>query len=169
MSQLKQINDHNVQWYDKIFPCVIGKNGFTDSKIEGDKKTPIGQFKLEFIYYRSDRVKKPQTALPTFAITPLMGWSDDPQDKFYNTLVNMPYTYSHETLYRADHLYDLVIITSHNRHPAIPGKGSAIFIHNWHKENENIPCTLGCLAMSLENLYLLLETADQNTMWNTII
>ena len=33
------------------------KNGKNKQKKEGDKKTPIGQFGIENLYYRADRVK----------------------------------------------------------------------------------------------------------------
>ena len=33
------------------YSCAIGLNGLSKNKIEGDKKTPIGQFRFEKIYY----------------------------------------------------------------------------------------------------------------------
>ena len=40
------------------FKCCIGKNGLKKNKIEGDKCTPKGTFKLGNLYYRKDKVKK---------------------------------------------------------------------------------------------------------------
>ena len=40
--------------------CCIGKNGFSQNKIEGDKKTPIGNYGLGPLYYRKDRKTKPK-------------------------------------------------------------------------------------------------------------
>ena len=48
---------------DFIFKCSIGKNGVKRKKIEGDKSTPKGIFSLGKLYYRSDRVHKPETKL----------------------------------------------------------------------------------------------------------
>ena len=48
--------------YDEFeFKCCVGKNGFSKNKIEGDKKTPVGKFALENLYFRSDRKEKPKT------------------------------------------------------------------------------------------------------------
>ena len=47
------------------FKCAIGKNGLKKNKIEGDKSTPKGIFSLGKLYYRSDRVPKPETNLTT--------------------------------------------------------------------------------------------------------
>ena len=43
--------------------CCIGKKGINKNKIEGDKTTPAGTFKIKTIYYRHDRVRKPDTQL----------------------------------------------------------------------------------------------------------
>ena len=34
------------------FACAIGRAGLTTNKIEGDHKTPVGEFKFQKIYYR---------------------------------------------------------------------------------------------------------------------
>ena len=42
-----KVKDKNTLIFDNFkFKCCIGKKGFTKSKKEGDKKTPIGTFKL---------------------------------------------------------------------------------------------------------------------------
>ena len=56
-------NKHTLQVDDFYFKCSIGKNGLTKKKIEADKKTPTGSFEISHLYYRKDRIKKPQTLL----------------------------------------------------------------------------------------------------------
>ena len=56
-------NKHTLQVDGFLFRCSIGKNGLTKKKMEGDKKTPIGLFKISHLYYRKDRIKKPKTNL----------------------------------------------------------------------------------------------------------
>ena len=51
-------NKHTLLVDDFIFKCSIGKKGLTKNKSEGDKKTPIGSFKIEHLYYRRDRIDK---------------------------------------------------------------------------------------------------------------
>ena len=49
---------HTLQVDDFRFKCCIGKNGISKNKVEGDKKTPVGLFGIENLYYRMDRLKK---------------------------------------------------------------------------------------------------------------
>ena len=56
-------NKHTLQVDNFYFKCSIGMNGLTKKKIEGDKKTPKGIFEISHLYYRKDRIRKPQTKL----------------------------------------------------------------------------------------------------------
>ena len=56
-------NKHTLQIDEFTFRCCIGKKGLTQNKKEGDKKTPMGTFKIENLYFRKDRLKKPSTSL----------------------------------------------------------------------------------------------------------
>ncbi len=51
-----------------IFKCCVGKNGITNNKVEGDKKTPRGLFFLGNVFFRKDRNFKPITKLNTISI-----------------------------------------------------------------------------------------------------
>ena len=89
---------------NKVFPCVIGKNGITNIKREGDQKTPIGQHQIVGMLYRPDRISQPRSwALP---IRPRDIWSDDIKDPDYNLMGTAPTLFRHERLFRADHLYE---------------------------------------------------------------
>ena len=61
-------NKHTLQIDEFRFKCCIGKNGLTKNKKEGDKKTPKGVFKIENLYFRKDRLKKPFTLLKCIEI-----------------------------------------------------------------------------------------------------
>ena len=51
-------------YFDKYkIKCAIGKRGITSKKVEGDKKTPRGTFRLKSIFYRKDRVSKIKSSL----------------------------------------------------------------------------------------------------------
>ena len=56
---------------DFQFKCSIGKNGLKKNKLEGDNCTPIGTFSLGPVYYRNDRLDKPNTKLKTIRINNL--------------------------------------------------------------------------------------------------
>lgn len=130
-----------------VFPCVIGRGGVSDRKREGDGATPRGVHRLVGMLYRPDRMARPADwALP---IRPGDLWSDDPAHEDYNLMVRAPYPHSHEVLRRADPLYDLVILTDWNWPYAVPGRGSAIFIHQWRRPHYP---TEGCIALARDDL-----------------
>ena len=141
-----------------VLPCVIGKNGITNLKREGDKKTPSGKHQIVGMLYRPDRIARPRSwALP---IRPRDFWSDDIQDPDYNLMGTGPTSFRHERLFRPDHLYDLVILTNWNWPYAIKGRGSAIFIHSWRKNGHP---TEGCVALSKDNLLKVAKFIDFGT------
>ena len=56
-------NKYTLQVEGFFFRCCIGKKGFTKKKVEGDKKTPKGTYKIGDLYYRKDKIKKPEKTL----------------------------------------------------------------------------------------------------------
>ena len=54
-------NKHTLIIDEFVLKCCIGKNGSLIKKKEGDKKTPKGTFEIENLYYRKDRIKRPET------------------------------------------------------------------------------------------------------------
>ena len=125
------------------FKCSIGKKGLKSKKKEGDNCTPIGIFKIGKVYYRSDRIKKPETVLKTKKITKNMGWCDDPYNKKYNKEIVLDKKNKGEKLYRRDNTYDVLIVIEYNTKKIKPFKGSAIFIHL----TKNYGPTKGCIAL----------------------
>ena len=140
---------------DKLLPCVIGKNGVSKMKREGDGKTPTGKHQIVGMLYRPDRISRPRKwALP---IRPRDIWSDDVKDPNYNLMGTSPSLFGHEQLFRSDRLYDLILITNWNWPYAVRGRGSAIFIHSWRK---NASPTEGCIALSIDNLLKVAKFID---------
>lgn len=137
-----------VRFYGRRFPCAIGKGGLTSHKREGDSATPIGEHSVVGMLYRPDRIAKPAPWAEPIRPTDL--WSDDFEDPHYNHLVRAPSPYSHEVLRRADPLYDLVMVTDWNWPNAEPGKGSAIFIHQWRRPGF---ATEGCVSFARPDLH----------------
>jgi L,D-peptidoglycan transpeptidase YkuD (ErfK/YbiS/YcfS/YnhG family) len=138
---------HTLHLGDDAFRCAIGKTGATKDKREGDGKTPLGVFPLREVFYRPDRVTLPPLH-PSFkvtAITPDMGWCDDASHPSYNLPVTLPFPASHETLWREDGRYDIIVPLGYNDSPVVAGKGSAIF---FHLASADYQSTEGCVAIS---------------------
>jgi len=151
-------NKHTVEVGDFKFKCCIGINGLTKFKKEGDGKTPKGTFKIEHLYFRKDRIKKPLTKLKCIKINRNMGWCDDVKEKNYNKLIKINKKFSHEKLFRKDKKYDLLIPIKYNFDKTIPGKGSCIFIHL----TSNYKPTAGCIALKKHDLLILLKLINRN-------
>ena len=134
--------------------ATIGPAGIAVKGGEGDNITPRGGFPVREIFYRADRVPAPRTSLPLRAIRKDDGWCDAPDDPNYNRLVKLPYPASAETLWREDHLYNLVAVLGYNDDPVVPGKGSAIFLHL--AKRGYLP-TQGCVALAYDDMVAALE------------
>ena len=144
------LTPRGVRFAGRYLPCSIGRGGISRCKREGDGATPWGMLRIAALYYRADRIAKP--APWAQAIGPQDLWSDDSDCPSYNHHVRGPYTRSHEHLRRADPLYDLILTTDWNWPDAKPGKGSAIFLHQWRRPGYP---TEGCIAFSRPDLHWL--------------
>ena len=154
-------NKETLLFDDFNFKCSVGKKGFSKNKKEGDYKTPKGIFKLGNIYYRADRIQKPQSKLKLIKIKKEMGWCDDPKSKFYNKLVKIrkKSKFKYEKLFRKDYKYDLLILIKYNYEKVYKYKGSAIFLHL----TKNYSSTKGCVALQKKDFLILLKVINKKT------
>jgi L,D-peptidoglycan transpeptidase YkuD (ErfK/YbiS/YcfS/YnhG family) len=142
------------------FRCALGRAGISTDKVEGDGCTPAGRFPIRRLIYRPDRVREIACVFPTQPMSPSDGWCDAPDDAAYNRLVTRPYPARHETLWREDALYDLLMVIGHNDDPVVPGKGSAVFLHLAHPDYRP---TEGCVAFARADFVQLLGAVDRST------
>tara|TARA_B100001142_G_C14279053_1_gene634123 strand:- start:707 stop:1207 length:501 start_codon:yes stop_codon:yes gene_type:complete len=140
--------------------CAVGKKGIGIKRKEGDLITPIGNYKIKFILYRKDRIKKIKSSLKKVIIKKNMGWCDDPKSKKYNQLIYLPSNYKYEKLFRSKNVYDVVLVLNYNMAPIKKNKGSAIFIH---VASRNFRKTEGCIAIKKNNLLKMIEQIKTNT------
>ena len=153
-------NKHTLKVDEFKFKCCIGKKGTTINKKEGDKKTPRGVFKIENLYFRKDRIKKPITSLKCKEIKKNMGWCDDIKFKEkYNKLIKVNKGIGHEKLQRKDYKYDLLIPIKYNFNKPVSGRGSCIFIHL----TRNYKPTAGCIALKKKDFLILLKIINKNS------
>ena len=162
MNKIK-VNSKGALFFDgKEYKCVIGKNGVSVDKKEGDGATPIGCFPIRRVFYRADKVEKPVSPFETIVLTRDDGWCDGINDLKYNQLIKLPYPASHENLWREeDDLYDIIVDLGYNDNPPVPGKGSAIFMHI---ARSTFTPTAGCIALSLSDLMEILKNCDLDTL-----
>jgi len=140
--------------------CALGRAGISADKVEGDGCTPAGRFPIRRLLYRADRVREIACVFSVQPISPSDGWCDAPEDPAYNRLITRPYAARHETLWREDALYDLVLVIGHNDDPVVPGKGSAVFLH---LARPDYSPTEGCVAFARADFVRLLGSLDRDT------
>ena len=144
---------------DFTFKCCIGKKGLNKNKIEGDNSTPRGLFKLGKLYYRSDRVDKPETNLKIRKINRYMGWCIDSKSRSYNSEIKINNKIKHEKLFRRDYKYNYFIVINYNMKNKVLNKGSAIFIHL----TKNYSPTIGCIALKQNDFLVLAKILKKNS------
>ena len=153
-------NKHTLEIDDFKFKCCIGKKGLSIQKKEGDKKTPRGEFKIESLYIRKDRIERPETSLKCVKIRENMQWCNDVNfPKKYNKLIKVNKIIKGEKLKRKDHKYDLFIPIKYNFRKPKVGKGSCIFIHL----TKDYKPTAGCIALKKKDFLIMLKLIKKNT------
>ncbi len=164
-----------------IYPCAVGKNGVRNDKQEGDQATPAGQFPIQAIFYRPDKLthdeiaivqKMGQRGFKVQALTPDDGWADDVNSTYYNQHIkissfNGQQLPSHEKLWRDDDVYDLIAVIGYNDHPVVKGKGSAIFVHVARLVGPGqYGPTVGCVSLAKEDLLAIFKTIPPRSQIN---
>lgn len=147
------------KWREVVSPvkAMIGRNGFSNSKKEGDGKSPVGRFALRTCYGRAGN---PGTKMNFITFGENAFWVDDSNSKYYNTFQQGPANgrwESAEDLYKIGGRYKYFVAIEYNTVNVVRGKGSAIFLHIW--EGENID-TSGCIAISENNLLKIMKWLD---------
>jgi L,D-peptidoglycan transpeptidase YkuD (ErfK/YbiS/YcfS/YnhG family) len=132
-------------------------------KREGDGKAPAGIFVLSSAFGYASAEEAGWVRLPYHESTPSVKCVDDGGSAVYNqrvdadTLASAPDWSSHEEMRRRDDLYRWGIWVDHNTGPAVPGRGSCIFLHLWAAPG--VP-TAGCTSMAEADLRGLLAWLD---------
>jgi L,D-peptidoglycan transpeptidase YkuD (ErfK/YbiS/YcfS/YnhG family) len=139
---------------------ALGRNGIRANKREGDGGTPHGRFHPVRLWWRSDRLLRPQTLLPVRRIADHDAWCEDPADRRYNRPFRRSASEPGDRLRRGDALYDLIVEIDHNTRPRVAGRGSAVFIHI---ARDGYGPTAGCVALRARDLKTLLRHLRPDT------
>ncbi len=112
-------------------PGIVGENGVTTEKKEGDGCTPSGYFALGPCY-GEDAVSA--TAMEYHQIVDGDYWIDDVESKYYNTFVHVDVFDSRigwntgEDMFNMLRYYRHMAVIRYNMDPVVPGAGSAVFL-----------------------------------------
>ncbi|MDP4180891.1 MAG: L,D-transpeptidase family protein [Bacillota bacterium] len=160
LGELDSYENVNGRW-KKVFSdlkVMVGENGISPNKKEGDKKTPEGIYKLSQSFGTS--VKPKDLKIKYIQTTKYDYWIDDVNSKDYNKYEHFygnPQTRwkSYEKLNLS--CYKYAIVVDYNMTPIVKGNGSAIFIHKFTgaKKGSN-----GCIQLSENDLLNILKWID---------
>lgn len=139
-------------------PAVLGVNGITLDKQEGDGKSPAGTFLLGRAF--GSEQAPSGLRMPYTRTTRYDFWVDDPESADYNRWVTTfedPHRYWRSFEKLAIPAYRYAVVIDYNIQPTVPGRGSAIFLHVWSGPDGH---TVGCTAIAEQQLVVLLDWLD---------
>lgn len=139
---------------------ALGRGAIKADKREGDGGTPAGRFYPVRLWWRADRLPRPQTLLPARVIGTNDAWCEEPTDRRYNRPFQRSANEPGDRLRRDDGLYDLIVEIDHNARPRIARRGSAVFIH---VARPGFGPTAGCVALRREDLLRLVRRLSTKT------
>lgn len=154
------------RWYARFrgrrLACSVGRGGIRRGKREGDGATPEGVYGLPLVFFRQDRIPARQVPRGSVPVKRSHIWCDDQGCAEYNQLMDRKSSRGcrHERLSRADRLYDLFVLVSYNWPEAVPGRGSAIFLHAWKSPRHP---TAGCVAFRPADLLWIVRRLTPRT------
>jgi L,D-peptidoglycan transpeptidase YkuD (ErfK/YbiS/YcfS/YnhG family) len=134
----------------------VGYAGLSAHHREGDGTTPIGTFAIGPVVYGLD--SDPGLHLRYHRLRCGDWWDEDPASPAYNSFRELPcgtsppFRGSSEALWRSTVAYREFAFVEYNAHPAVPGRGSAIFLHDDRGHPTN-----GCISLPRPELVPLLR------------
>ena len=134
----------------------VGYAGLSSRHREGDGTTPIGTFRIGPVVYGLD--PNPGVRLHYRRLRCGDWWDEDPASPTYNRFRHLPcratppFRGTSEALWRATVAYRELAVVEYNMHPAVPGRGSAIFVHD-----DRGHATNGCVSLPRPDLIRILR------------
>jgi L,D-peptidoglycan transpeptidase YkuD (ErfK/YbiS/YcfS/YnhG family) len=134
----------------------VGYRGLSSRHREGDGTTPLGTYAIGPVVYGLD--PDPGTAFRFHRLVCGDWWDEDPRSPTYNRFRHVPcgttpaFGGGSEALWQATVAYRLFAVVQYNTAPAVPGRGSGIFLHvdTGHATN-------GCVSVAKPLLTRLLR------------
>jgi L,D-peptidoglycan transpeptidase YkuD (ErfK/YbiS/YcfS/YnhG family) len=112
----------------------VGRNGVSNHKREGDGATPAGVYRIGPIAYGI--APNPGTRLAYHRLSCGDWWDEDPRSWTYNTFRHVTcgrrptFGGASEALWKETVAYQRFAVVQYNASPIVPGRGSAIFVHD---------------------------------------
>jgi L,D-peptidoglycan transpeptidase YkuD (ErfK/YbiS/YcfS/YnhG family) len=134
----------------------VGYHGLSVHHREGDGTTPLGTYGIEPVVYGLD--PDPGVHLRYHRLTCGDWWDEDPGSPSYNTFRHVAcgatptFGGGSEALWRVTVAYREFAVVDYNSAPVVPGRGSAIFLHD-----STGGATNGCVSLPRAELLHVLR------------
>jgi L,D-peptidoglycan transpeptidase YkuD (ErfK/YbiS/YcfS/YnhG family) len=141
---------------DGPYSALVGLNGLSAHHHEGDDTTPTGLFGFQSTMYGVQ--PNPGVDYKYHRLVCGDWWDEQSSSALYNHFVHVPcgttpdFGGGSEALWEAVPSYDYFAVIAYNRHPIVPGRGSAIFLH----VSTGQP-TAGCVSLPVGDLLRILR------------
>jgi L,D-peptidoglycan transpeptidase YkuD (ErfK/YbiS/YcfS/YnhG family) len=138
------------------YPARVGYAGLSTHHREGDGTTPLGTFAIGPTIYGLD--PNPGVQLRYHRLRCGDWWDEDPASPTYNSFRHVkcgdrpPFGGTSEPLWRSKVAYREFAFIEYNAAPAVPGRGSAIFLHD-----DRGHATNGCVSLPRPELIGILR------------
>jgi L,D-peptidoglycan transpeptidase YkuD (ErfK/YbiS/YcfS/YnhG family) len=145
---------------DGPWTAHLGKNGLSEHKREGDKKTPAGAFGIQPVMYGVG--PDPGVRYRYHRIVCGDWWVEDSRSLYYNRFHHVrcgtkpPFRITSEDMSRSPISYRYLAVIDYNTHPIVAGLGSGIFLH----VSASGGPTLGCVSLTRPQLVTVLRWLD---------
>jgi L,D-peptidoglycan transpeptidase YkuD (ErfK/YbiS/YcfS/YnhG family) len=133
------------------WPARVGYHGLSSHHHEGDGTTPLGTYGIGPTVYGLDA--DPGVRLRYHRLICGDWWDEDPRSATYNSFRHLAcgatpaFAGGSEALWRATVAYREFAVLDYNRRPAVPGLGSAMFLHDTTGHATN-----GCVSLPRPDL-----------------
>ena len=134
----------------------VSRNGLSDRHREGDGTTPTGTFAFGPVMYGI--APSPGVRFRYHRLVCGDWWDEDPSSQTYNTFRHVgcgarpPFDGGSEALWMQARAYRYFAVIRYNADPAVPGRGSAIFLHE-----DTGYATNGCVSLPPAQLLTVLR------------
>lgn len=138
------------------WPARLGFNGLSDHHREGDGTTPTGSYPLGPVVYGI--APDPGVHYRYHSLVCGDWWNEDSASRTYNTFQHVQcgtrplFRGASEALWTETTAYQHFLVVEYNTRPAVPGRGSGIFVHDDVGQPTN-----GCISLSPTDLDRLLR------------
>ncbi len=138
------------------YAARLGKNGLSSNRREGDGTTPTGTYRIGRTMYGNE--PNPGVRFQYRRLRCGDWWDEDPSSPTYNTFQHVrcgtkpPFGGASEGMWQQPGAYPFLAVIEFNTSPAVPGRGSGIFLHA-----QTGGPTIGCISLRKDQLRAVLR------------